>query len=181
MQVFLVFIALVLQKNKVNNNIMNKIYLNFIVICGLMMASGCGIDFFTLDDDYPGDAAKSGNPNSSTGCNPNEAGKFSGIKFTQPLDSLMIVSGQSIAGAKCSGCHKFTDENLIGPGWKGITKRRDPEWIMNFITNTCPILRKDPHSQSEISTCQVRTPRPYITDTQARQVLEFMRKNDSQN
>ena len=51
---------------------------------------------------------------------------------------------------KCSSCHKLTDEKLVGPGWKGVTERQKPEWIMNFITNPDPMIDKDPKATGTI-------------------------------
>ena len=51
------------------------------------------------------------------------------------LDKAMAAKGVAIAASKCISCHKVTTERLVGPGWKGVTERRKPYWIMNFITN----------------------------------------------
>ena len=79
---------------------------------------------------------------------------------------------------KCSSCHKTTDEKLVGPGWKGVTTRRTPEWIMNFITNTDEMINKDPAAQAQLEICLVRMPNQSLSDDDARHLLEFMRKND---
>ncbi len=70
---------------------------------------------------------------------------------------------------------------MVGPGWKGVTDRRTPEWIMNFATNTQVMLDKDLVAQSEMVTCVVRMPNQDLNDGQAREILEFMRKNDGKN
>lgn len=114
----------------------------------------------------------------SQGINSKGIGRFKEIKLTHPLDEEMIAKAQSIYNAKCRACHKLSDEKLVGPGWKGITDRREPEWIMNFITNTQVMLDKDQAAQSDLITCIVRMPDQDLTDEQARQMLEFMRKND---
>jgi hypothetical protein len=67
---------------------------------------------------------------------------------------------------------------LVGPGWKGVTQRHKPEWILNFVTNTDDMLDKDPKAQAMLEICMVRMPNQNLTDDQAREVLEFMRKND---
>ena len=105
-------------------------------------------------------------------------GKFKDVKLTHPLDEAMIGKAQPIFDAKCFACHKLTDEKLVGPGWKGITDRRTPEWVMNFITNTSVMLDKDLAAQAEMVTCVVRMPEQNLTDDDARNILEFMRKND---
>src|SRR5579875_2926292 len=51
------------------------------------------------------------------------------VHLTNPLNAQWIAQGQNIYEVKCSACHKLTDEKLVGPGWKGVTQRRKPEWI----------------------------------------------------
>lgn len=108
-------------------------------------------------------------------------GKFTNVQLTHPLDQAMVTKGESIYTSTCSACHKLTDEKLVGPGWKGVTDRRTPEWIMNFITNTSVMLDKDLIAQKEMVTCVVRMPNQNLNDTDARAMLEFMRKNDGKN
>jgi len=105
-------------------------------------------------------------------------GKFQDVKLSDKLDADMAAKGQKIAELKCETCHKMTDEKLVGPGWKGVTLRHRPEWIMNFITNTDDMLNKDPKAQAMLEICMVRMPNQNLSDDEARQVLEFMRKND---
>ena len=93
----------------------------------------------------------------------------------------MISRGTSIYNARCISCHKLTDEKLVGPGWKNVTDRRTPEWIMNFITNTNVMLDSDLVAQQLMVTCVARMPNQNLSDDQARAVLEYMRKNDGKN
>lgn len=94
------------------------------------------------------------------------------------LDAGMASKGEAMAGTKCTSCHKLSDEKLVGPGWKGVTQRRTPYWIMNFITNPDPMINKDPAVQAQLELCLVRMPNQSLTDDDARNILEFMRKND---
>src|SRR5689334_23220368 len=63
----------------------------------------------------------------SQGINSKGIGRFNEVKLTHPLDEDMIAKAGVIYNAKCVACHKLTDEKLVGPGWKGITDRREPE------------------------------------------------------
>jgi len=108
-------------------------------------------------------------------------GKFTDIKLTHPLDKKMVTDGKTIYDVKCGACHKLTEEKLVGPGWKGVTDRRKPEWIMNFTTNTDEMLDKDPAAQAMLAKCMVRMPNQNLKDEDARKVLEFMRNNDGKN
>ena len=108
-------------------------------------------------------------------------GKFTDVKLTHPLDQAMIKNGKAIYDVKCNACHKLTDEKLVGPGWKGVTDRRKPEWIMNFATNTDEMIDKDPAAQALLEKCMVRMPNQHLSDEDARNILEFIRNNDGKN
>ena len=105
-------------------------------------------------------------------------GKFDNVELGPTLDQAMASKGEEVSSVKCTSCHKLTDEKLVGPGWKGVTERRKPEWIMNFITNPDPMIDKDPAVQAQLELCLVRMPNQNLVDTEAREILEFMRKND---
>jgi len=105
-------------------------------------------------------------------------GKFTHVEVGNKLDATLAAAGEKIYSVKCSACHKLTEEKLVGPGWKGVTSRHKPEWIMNFVTNTDEMLNKDPKAQAQLEICLVRMPNQSLTDDDARHLLEFMRKND---
>jgi cytochrome c2 len=105
-------------------------------------------------------------------------GKFTKVDISPNLDEAKAEAGNKIYSLKCGACHKLTDEKLVGPGWKGVTQRHTAEWIMNFATNTDDMINKDPKAQAMLEICLVRMPNQNISDDDARNVYEFMRKND---
>jgi mono/diheme cytochrome c family protein len=102
------------------------------------------------------------------------------ITISTPLDQTMVSTGKSTYELKCQSCHRLTGEKLVGPGWKEVTKRRQPVWIMNMITNVEMMLEKDPEAQKLLELCMVRMPNQNISKDEARQVLEYMRSNDGE-
>lgn len=102
------------------------------------------------------------------------------VKLTNPLDPKMVKAGNEIYDLKCSSCHKLTQDRIVGPGWAGVTKRRKPEWIINMITNVDMMLAEDAEAQKLLEQCLVRMPNQNITKEEARNVIEFMRKNDGE-
>ena len=94
------------------------------------------------------------------------------------FDATMAAEGKKIAEVKCTSCHKPTEEKLVGPGWKGVTTRQTPHWIMNFISNPDPMIDVDPELQKQLELCLVRMPNQGLTDKEARDVLEYMREID---
>ena len=102
------------------------------------------------------------------------------VTLTTPLNQEWVASGKKNYDLKCQSCHKLTDERVVGPGWAGVTKRREPHWIMNMITNVDMMLETDPEAQKLLEQCLVRMPNQNLTKDDARQVLEFMRNNDGE-
>ncbi|NII27812.1 cytochrome c [Pseudoflavitalea sp. X16] len=102
------------------------------------------------------------------------------ITITSPLQKDLVSAGKSIYELKCQACHKLNEEKLVGPGWKDVTKKRKPVWIMNMITNTEAMLTSDPEAQKLLEQCLVRMPNQNISKDEARQILEFMRENDGE-
>jgi mono/diheme cytochrome c family protein len=117
----------------------------------------------------------------SEGTDPKGIGPHKNVELTHPLDEKMVATGKNVYDVKCASCHKTTEEKLVGPGWKGVTDRRTPEWIMNFTTNTEEMLEKDTAAQKMMEVCLVKMPNQNLSETDARSVLEFMRKNDGKN
>jgi hypothetical protein len=100
------------------------------------------------------------------------------VNITENLNEEWAAAGERNSSVKCFSCHKVTDEKLVGPGWAGVTKRRTPAWIMNFITNPDPMIDKDPEAQAMLELCLVRMPNQNLSDAEARNILEYMRKID---
>ena len=105
-------------------------------------------------------------------------GKFTKVDIGDKVNASFVAEGKKIYEVKCSGCHKLTNEKLVGPGWKGVSERNKPEWIMNFITNPNAMIDKDPKLQAQLELCLVRMPNQSLSDDDARHLLEFMRQND---
>ncbi|HEY0733042.1 MAG TPA: c-type cytochrome [Chitinophagaceae bacterium] len=102
------------------------------------------------------------------------------IQLTTPLNAEWVAQGKGIYDMKCQSCHKLNEERVVGPGWAGVTKRREPHWIMNMITNVDIMLEQDAEAQKLLEQCLVRMPNQNISKEEARSVIEFMRSNDGE-
>ena len=148
-------------------------------IVALALFTSCGKKEATTEDFSTEGAATTEAAADPSSYDPNRGlGKYSTVELGATLDAAMAAEGEKIQGVKCSACHKLTDEKLVGPGWKGVTERNKPEWIMNFITNPDPMIDKDPKLQAQLELCLLRMPNQSLSDSDARNILEFMRKND---
>ena len=156
---------------------MNK---SILLVLSLALAIACGKKEASAEDNYqPGGGEATTEAADPASYDPKRGeGKFDTVELGATLDQALAKKGEEVAGVKCASCHKTTDEKLVGPGWKGVTERRKPEWIMNFITNPDPMIDKDPELQAQLEICLVRMPNQGISDEEARGILEYMRKND---
>lgn len=107
------------------------------------------------------------------------SGKYEPMKLETTINETMADAGKNIYESKCISCHKLSAQKMAAPGWKNMTNRHSPEWIMNFLTNTDEMLDKDPELRVQLEVFKVRMPDQNLTDEEARAVLEFMRKNDA--
>lgn len=154
---------------------MNKMYA---LAIGVLLFISCGKEKTNTGEDFTKTSPTETSTDPSTYDPKRGEGKFNTVNLGAGLDIAMAGEGEKVAGVKCMACHKLTDERLVGPGWKGVTERRTPEWIMNFTTNPDPMIDKDPALQAQLEICLVRMPNQSITDDEARHVLEYMRQND---
>ena len=156
---------------------MNK---SILLVLSLALAIACGKKEASAEDNYqPGGGEATTEAADPASYDPKRGeGKYDTVELGATLDQAMAAKGEEVSGVKCTSCHKMTDEKLVGPGWKGVTERRTPQWIMNFITNPDPMIDKDPEVQAQLEICLVRMPNQNLTDDDARNILEFMREND---
>ncbi|NQX40670.1 Cytochrome c [Pedobacter steynii] len=150
-------------------------------ICSLaLVIAACGGKVNSSSTETSGEAgAETAGTTEKSDYDPNRGeGKFTEVKLEEKLDHVMADRGKQVADLKCTSCHKLTDEKLVGPGWAGVTSRHKAEWIMNFMTNTDVMIDKDPKVQAMLEICMVRMPNQSLTDENARDILEYLRKND---
>lgn len=92
-----------------------------------------------------------------------------------PIDQARVDAGKKIFDEKCHVCHGLSDQKVVGPGWKGVTQDRKPEWIMNMILHTQWMIENDPDAQALVEETKTVMPDQGLTKDQARDMLELMR------
>jgi protein SCO1/2 len=67
-----------------------------------------------------------------------------------PHDQLQAIEltgppGETLYLKACAGCHSIGEGNRVGPDLAGVSQRRRPEWLINFIANPAKVrASKDP-------------------------------------
>jgi len=157
-----------------------KTYIFLVAILIAIGLSACGTgsessekkdENTNLNELYPDDNETSDNDNKGIG-------KFKDVVLPETLNGELADKGNGIYDLKCSACHRLEGDRLVGPSWKGVTERREPSWILNFVTNVDEMLNSDPAAMAQLEECLVRMPNQNLSDDDAYAVLEYMRKND---
>ena len=153
-----------------------------------------GAMFVACGPDKPKQTSEEGDTDSYESIHGNEAGnavaanadegkgigQVTSVTLNTPLEQERIGRGKAIYEMKCQACHRVDNQRVVGPGWKDVTRRRKPEWIMNMITNVDVMLDKDAEAQKLLELCLTRMPNQNVSVGDARDVLEFMRQNDGE-
>ncbi len=94
------------------------------------------------------------------------------------LDDAMADKGKTIYKEKCTACHKMK-KRYIGPGLKGVTTRRRPEWIMNMILNPVEMVAKNAAAKKLLTEYSAPMADQGVGEEGARAILEYFRRVDS--
>ncbi len=95
------------------------------------------------------------------------------------LDRGLAVKGGEVFTAKCTPCHKM-GEKYIGPALKDVTKRREPEWIMNMILNPDVMVKEDPAARKLLAEFIAPMTNQNLTEEEATAVLVYFLQFDEE-
>lgn len=96
---------------------------------------------------------------------------------TGEIDAALATSGEAYFQSRgCGGCHMVSDARMVGPGLKGITERREYEWIMGMVLHPDSMTQNDPIAKQLLQ--EYGTPMVYMGTTQeeARAIYEYLRR-----
>ncbi len=152
--------------------------MKYLMIFFVVTLASCAPDKPKNTEEYP--EAKQSAPEAVLTDPTKGIGAVKNVTLKSPLEQDRITRGLAIYEMKCSACHKLDETRFVGPGWKGVTKLRKPEWIMNMVTNVDVMLDKDAEAQKLLELCLTRMPNQNVSIGDARDILEFMRQNDGE-
>ena len=152
---------------------MKEIRKSAIAFAAILVMMACGGGDNPAKDNADKTAGAAPKPKSSKGVGP--------VKevVLGDLDPALADKGAEVFKANCTACHKI-EAKKIGPALIGVTNRREPEWIMNMILNPENMIQQDDTAKALIAKYIAPMANQHLTQDQARMVLEFFRKNDSQ-
>ena len=156
--------------------LINALNSKFMAVAMVLLIAGCG-----NNEKSPSDESTSA-PQSMVQDAPKDdgqgVGKFKDIALAA-LDTKLAEQGKAVFEAKCTACHKTTEQKVVGPGLKGVTTRRQAAWILNMITNPVEMTQKDPTAKDLLAEHLTQMTFQDVSDDQAKQILEYLRQNDA--
>lgn len=96
------------------------------------------------------------------------------------IDPALAATGEEIFTTSCTACHKM-DARHVGPALHDVVTRRNPAWIMNMILNPDVMVKEDPIAKDLLAEYLSPMANQNLTEDQARAVLEYFRKYDSEH
>lgn len=57
------------------------------------------------------------------------------------LQTANAQNGKDIFKANCSACHSAASQKMTGPGLRGATTRRSPQWILDWVKNSGELVK----------------------------------------
>ncbi len=103
-----------------------------------------------------------------------------GVNMGNSINMVMVNKAQLIFKRDCSSCHVLGKDQGDLIGLAGLSKERDPAWIMNMTTGAPIELDKDPAKVARLQQCPTRHPATRFNIEKARDFVELIRNMDAE-
>ncbi|MCF8233791.1 MAG: c-type cytochrome [Bacteroidales bacterium] len=99
---------------------------------------------------------------------------FSALLLTPAI--VKAQNGEALFNQYCAACHTVGGGDLVGPDLKGVTEKRDRNWLIRFIQSSQSMIKDgDPVAISVFEKYnKIPMPDQPLTDAQAESVLEYV-------
>jgi cytochrome c oxidase cbb3-type subunit III len=67
----------------------------------------------------------------------------------QPAAAQDAVKGKAVFDGNCAACHSI-EEQVVGPALKDVHKRREEQWIINFVKNSTKVIQSGDKQAVEV-------------------------------
>jgi mono/diheme cytochrome c family protein len=78
----------------------------------------------------------------------------------------------------CNACHKIGGGKLVGPDLKGVTARRDKQWIAKMILRPDVMVKEDPTAKDLFKTYMVAMPNQGVAENDLPPLMSYLKANE---
>lgn len=83
--------------------------------------------------------------------------------------------GQALFQGKCTACHTIGQGDMLGPDLKGVTTRRDADWLARFMAAPDQVMASgDPIAAELLSKYKIAMPNLGLTETEVAALIAFL-------
>lgn len=113
----------------------------------------------------------------ATGGGPSTEIKVPDVQYSSaPAD---IDKGKQLFAAKgCNACHKLGEGKLVGPDLKGVTARRDKQWIAKMIMRPDLMVKEDPVAKELFKVHLTPMPNQGVTEAELPAIMSYLKANE---
>src|SRR5690606_25828339 len=95
--------------------------------------------------------------------------------WAQGTPSQDSQAGQASFEAKCAACHSIGGGDMVGPDLKGVSARRDGQWLLNWIVKPDQVLASgDATAQELLARYTVPMPNLGVSEAEAAAILAYI-------
>jgi cytochrome c len=101
----------------------------------------------------------------------------SSARSTGDVDQELADRGQSLFQSKgCVGCHTVGNGRLTGPDLKGVTQRREFNWIVSMMMNPDSMVKDDPVARQLLTEYMTPMLNMGVSPDEAKAIYEYLRR-----
>lgn len=89
--------------------------------------------------------------------------------------------GEALFQSKgCVACHTIGKGKLVGPDLKGVTQRRDQEWLTKWLKDPDTMILTDPTAKEMLKEFLVPMPNQGLSDQDIKAIMAYLKHEDSE-